>query len=109
MKTLKETLEEVWERMPDDLTSNDKCYSTQVEPHIKNAIKTALESVVPEKEIDKNYTVTPLNLGKIDIFKINQYNDVLILAQKINELIDYIHSDEYKEKIFELPIKNIKK
>lgn len=39
--SFKSILQEVWEKMPDDITTNDRFYSSQIEPHIKNALAAA--------------------------------------------------------------------
>lgn len=71
MSNLKEEiLKEVWERMPDDITDNDKFYSTQIEPHIKNALekqhKADMEEVIKIAEDMAGKTNVELESDGID-------------------------------------------
>lgn len=74
-KEIENILQDVWERLPDDLTSRKLAYSTQIEPHIRNALTLAYSKgvedtihkvlkIVDDNDPQTNNKVNPKYWGK---------------------------------------------
>ena len=71
-KEFDKILQEVWELMPDDITTNDIFYSTQIEPHIIKALMKAKQELLNQliKEVEKIQGTGSTNRIKIQILEI---------------------------------------
>lgn len=76
-KQIEETLRKIWERLPDNITSNDLYYSTQIEPHIKRELqqtqKDTLDKVREQiKKIHTFYSFADSFKGNLHIREANE-------------------------------------